>query len=191
MCKIVHLTSERFDIGANRFKHLLKEELKQRGIEVVLDYSYDIFNVFKKHNTYGISIAIDFYKDNSEGKGIIINKQCSEISKAFSYNLSNILDETLPTIKWRGISFVKSDDKIWYNFFNRVSSETKVILKLCTKTKKQEYFDYNSSVDKIVELFSEEIVRCLRSDYNYITYQKMVELSRKKKNLVKYGVVKG
>lgn len=191
MCKIVHLTSKRFDIAAKHFKSLLKEELEQKGVVVVLDNSYDIFNAFKKHNTYGISIAIDFYKDDGDGKGIIINKHCSNISKAFSYNLSNILDETLPTIKWRGISFVKSDDKIWYNFFNKVSSETKVILKLCTKTNKQNYFDYNSSVDKIVELFSEEIVRCLRSDYNYITYQKRVELSRKKKNLIKYGVVKG
>lgn len=191
MCKIVYLTSKRFDRSSNKFVNLLKGELESKGIQVVFDYSYDFFNQFRKHKTYGISIAIDFFNDSGHGRGVTLNKNCSNFSRGFAYNLSSTIDSYVnPNIKWRDIKFVKSNDKQWYKFFNEVSSETKVIFYLCTKNNVLEYNEYLCSLDKIVKAFSDEIVRCLRSDYNLTQYQKQVALSRKKLTYDRNGVGK-
>lgn len=67
MCKIVYLTSKRFDKPANEFKKALAKELRKRNVEVVVDSSYDMFNFFRKHKTYGIALAFDFYRDGKQG----------------------------------------------------------------------------------------------------------------------------
>lgn len=69
MCKIVYLTSKRFDKPANEFKKTLAKELRKRNVEVVVDSSYDIFNFFRKHKTYGIALAFDFYRDGQQEAG--------------------------------------------------------------------------------------------------------------------------
>ena len=47
MCKIVYLTSKRFDKPSSEFKKALADELRKRNVEVVTDYSYDWLNHFR------------------------------------------------------------------------------------------------------------------------------------------------
>ena len=101
MCKIVYLTSKRFDKPSSEFKKALADELRKRNVEVVTDYSYDWLNYFRKHKTYGIAIAFDFYRDGKEGCGLTLNKNCSYISRDFAYNLSNVYDLLTPSLHWR------------------------------------------------------------------------------------------
>ena len=117
MCKIVYLTSKRFDKPSRIFKETLAEELRNRKVEVAVDYSYDLFNLFRKHKTYGIALAFDFYRDGKRGRGLTLNKNCSYIGRDFAYNLSNDLDILTPDIAWRDFKFVTSDDKEWFKFF--------------------------------------------------------------------------
>lgn len=179
MCKIVYLTFRRFDIPSSVFVDALATELRKRKIEVVTKTSNDFFNnFFRKHKTYGIALAFDFYRDNKKGCGLTLNKNCSRISKDFAYNLSNDLDTLTPNINWRDFKFVDSDDKNWFKFFNKVSSITKGIFYLCTINNKDDLEAYLTSFDSIVKTFSDEIIRCLRSDYNTEEYRKRVRLSK-------------
>ena len=107
MCKVVYLTSKRFDKPSKIFKEALADELRSRKVEVVIDYAYDLFNRFRRHKTYGIALAFDFYRDNKQGCGLTLNKNCSFIGRDFAYNLSNNLDVLTPTIRWRDFKFVK------------------------------------------------------------------------------------
>jgi hypothetical protein len=179
MCKIVYLTSRRFDTESKLFIDKLKNELEYRNVEVVFDYSYDFLNLFKKHKTYGISIGFDFYKDIESGRGIILNKFSSNISRAFAYGLSSNIDKVLPS-KWREFEFVKSDNKTWYKFFNKISAEAKIIFYFGSKNNTEEFEEFLTSSEKFVKVFADEIVRCLRSDYNYLDYQKRIDLYNRK-----------
>lgn len=178
MCKIVYLTCKRFDKASRDFRDALFDELVERKIEVVTDYSYDIFNLKKRHKTYGIALAFDFYKDGKTGCGLTLNKNCSFIGRDFAYNLSNDLDVLTPTIHWRDFQFVTSDDKEWFRFFNKVSSSTKAIFYLCTYNNPCDWDAYSIAFDKIIKLFADEIVRCLRSDYNADDYRKRVKMAK-------------
>ena len=178
MCKIVYLTSRRFDEPANKFKKALASELRNRKIEVVVDSAYDVFNFWRKHRTYGIALAFDFYRDGKVGCGLTLNKNCSFIGRDFAYNLSNDLDVLTPTIHWRDFQFVTSDDKEWFRFFNKVSSSTKAIFYLCTYNNPCDWDAYSIAFDKIIKLFADEIVRCLRSDYNADDYRKRVKMAK-------------
>lgn len=172
MCKIVYLTSRRFDSHSNDFKSYLSDELKKRGITVVNDYAFDLFNFFRSHKTYGIAIAIDFYDDGGEGSGLLLNKNCSVVCRDFAYNLSNNLDIITPMIKWRDIGFVDSHNNIWYKFFNKVSSSTKAVFYLCTKDNESDWNSYSVAFKDLITLFADEIERCLNSDYDAKHYCK-------------------
>lgn len=182
MCKVVYLTAKRFDKPANEFKNLLAEELRKRKVEVETGYAFDIFNYFRKHKTYGIAIAIDFFRDNGTGSGLKLNKRCSSIARDFAYNLSDSLDVLTPTIPWRELEYVDSYDADWYKFYNKVSSTTKVILYLCTITNANDYDSFLTVRDKVISSFVDEIIRCLRSNYNWELYIKRKRLLKKNSN---------
>lgn len=184
MCKIVYLTSKRFDKPSSEFKKALADELRRRNVEVVTDYSYDWLNHFRKHKTYGIAIAFDFYRDGKEGCGLTLNKNCSYISRDFAYNLSNVYDLLTPSLHWRDFQFVDSYNKEWYKFFNRISSSTKAIFYLCTYNNPSDLENYLVAFERIVQLFADEIVRCLRSNYDTEDYRKRVKIAKLKVNKV-------
>lgn len=175
MCKIVYLTVNRCDRSARRFADSLASALRQRRIEVVEDYSFDWLNFWKKHKTYGIAIAFDFYTDDKRGSGLTLNKSCSSISRDFAYELCNDIDRTMPTIIWRDFEFVKSDEPRWFRFFNKVSANTKAIFHLCNKRIEQDYEIYNIHFEQLISVFTDEIIRCLRSSYNPREYRKRVK----------------
>lgn len=178
MCKIVYLTSKRFDKPSKEFREALAEELRKRKIEAVVGNSYDIFNWFRKHKTYGIALAFDFYRDNKKGYGLTLNKNCTFIARDFAYSLSNNLDIATPNISWRDFTFVNSDDKEWFRFFNKISSSLKVIFYLCTYNNLNDLENYSVAFDNIVKLFADEIVRCLRSEYDAEAYRKRIKIAK-------------
>lgn len=185
MCKIVYLTSRRFDEPSNKFKKALAKELRSRNVEVVLDSSYDFLNLFRKHKTFGIALAFDFYRDGGEGCGLTLNKNCSAISRDFAYSLSNDYDILTPKIHWREFKYVHSDDSEWYRFFNKISSTTKAIFYLCTHDNSSDWNAFSVAFDKVIKLFADEIVRCLRSDYDAEDYRKRVKKAKLRTNKVK------
>ena len=178
MCKIVYLTSTCFDRASRQFRNALANELRSRKVEVVEQSTCRLKQYFMKHNTYGIAIAIDFFHDSKDGCGLTLNKRCSFISRDFAYNLSNALDLLTPSIRWRDFKFVDSDDYEWYRFFNKVSASTKSILYLCTKNNDSDWENYQLAFDKLVKSFADEIVRCLRSNYDYVKYQQSSKLAK-------------
>lgn len=180
MCQIVYLTSRCFDIPSRDFKNALACELRSRKIEVVTDTTCAFKRLFRRHKTYGIAIAIDFFRDGKNGCGLTLNRRCTYISRDFAYNISNSIDVLTPRIRWRDFKFVESGDKEWKNFFDKVSSETKAIFYLCTYNNDLDYDCFSSAFDKIVKAFADEIVRCLRSNYDYNDYQKRVKLAKLK-----------
>lgn len=182
MCQIVYLTSRCFDSPSREFKNALARELRRRKIEVITDTTCWFKRLFRKHKTYGIAIAVDFFMDGKTGCGLTLNRRCSYISRDFAYNISNTVDILTPRIKWRDFRFVDSDNPTWRNFFDKVSSETKAIFYLCTYNNDLDYDCFSSAFDKIVKAFADEIVRCLRSNYDYNDYQKRVRLAKLKTN---------
>lgn len=180
MCKTVYLTSRCFDEPSREFKNALAEELMKRKVEVVTDSTCWLKRLFRRHKTYGIAIAFDFFRDHKDGCGLTLNKQCSYISRDFAYNISNVMDMLTPRIRWRDFRFVDSCSREWYRFFDNVSSETKAIFYLCTYNNNVDYDIFSAASEKIVQAFADEIVRCLRSDYDYRDYQKRVKLAKLK-----------
>lgn len=180
MLKTVYLTSRRFDLPSKKFKQALSKELEGRGVKVVTDLAFDTFNFFRRHKTYGIALAFDFYRDGGTGCGLTLNKNCSYIGRDFAYSLSNCLDELTPSVWWRDLKFVDSDDREWYRFFNKVSSNTKAIIYLCTYDNKADFERYSIAFKEIVKLFADEIVRCIRSNYDAGEYRKKVKLAKLK-----------
>lgn len=178
MCKVVYLTSRCFDKEAKEFRTALKMELEKRKIEVVVKSTCFFKQFFQRHHTYGIAIAIDFFRDGKGGCGLTLNQRCSSISGDFAYNLSNSLDLLMPQVRWRDFRFVRSDAAEWYMFFNNVSASTKAVLYLCTKNNKEDWDAYNTAKGEIVNQFAEEIVRCLRSNYDYNRYVQSVRLAK-------------
>lgn len=174
MCNIVYLTVNRGDRAARRFTAALAAALRARRIETVEEYSYDLLNFWKRHRTYGIALAFDFYDDSIRGSGLTLNKNCSTIGRDFAYELCNAIDRTMPETLWRDFQFVKSDDRTWYRFFNQVSSNTKSIFHLCNKRIDADWEIYNTHFEQLVKIFTDEIVRCLRSRYNPDEYRKRV-----------------
>lgn len=186
MCKIVYLTTRCFDKASRDFRNALAEELRSRKIEVVINSTCYLKQLFAKHHTYGMAIAIDFFRDNQNGCGLTLNRKCSFISRDFAYNLSNALDILTPTIKWRDFKFVDSDDDDWYKFFNKVSASTKTIIYLCTKNNEQDWETYQLAFDKLIKSFADEIIRCLRSNYDYIKYNQSAKLAKLKLRKMEY-----
>ena len=175
MCNIVYLTVNRGDSAARKFSAALASALRARQIEVVEEYSYDLLNFWKQHRTYGIAIAFDFYRDAQRGSGLTLNKNCSTIGRDFAYELCNAIDRIIPEIIWRDFQFVKSDDPTWFRFFNKVSSTTKAIFHICNNTIEEDRDIYNTHFNTLIEVFTDEIVRCLRSNYNPDDYRKRVK----------------
>ena len=87
MCKIIYLTSRRFDYASRHFCNLLQQELRKRNLEVVYKPRNDVFNIFRTHKIYGIALGIDFYNDGGSGSGLTLNKRCSNIGRQFAYRL--------------------------------------------------------------------------------------------------------
>lgn len=187
MCKTVYLTSKRFDTPANNFKKALAGELRARGVEVVVDYAYDWLNFLRSHKTFGIAIAFNFYRDGESGSSLTLNKNCSAISREFNYNLSNAYDTVTPNILWRDFTFVSSNDKEWFKYFNKISSNIKSIFYLCTYTNKRDWENFSLEYDKIIKVFADEIIRCLRSDYKTDDYRKRVKASRIRTRKLKHS----
>lgn len=180
MCQVVYLTSRCFDKPSKEFKEALAAELRNRKVQVVTDTTCTLKRWFRKHKTYGIAIAIDFFRDAKHGCSLTLNRRCSYISRDFAYNLSNSFDVLTPRIKWRDFRFVESDDIEWKTYFDKISSETKAIFYLCTYNNDVEYDSFCSVFDKVVKSFADEIIRCLRSNYDYNDYQKRVRLAKLK-----------
>lgn len=180
MCKVVYLTSRSFDFPSREFKNALAEELKKRKVEVVMDSTCVVKRLFRKHRTFGIAIAIDFFRDGFDGCGLTLNRQCSFLSRDFAYNISNKMDEITPRIRWRDFRFVDSESKEWSKFFYKISSETKAIFYLCTYNNCVDYDIFSTAFPRLVNAFADEIVRCLRSNYDYKDYQKRVRLAKLK-----------
>ena len=180
MCKIVYLTTRRFDRASKLFRDALANELRNRGVEVVTENAFDIFNRFRQHRTYGIAMAFDFYRDGKQGSGLTLNKNCSYIGRDFAYNLSNDYDRLTPMIRWRDLEFVDSDNKRWFRFFNKVSASTKAIFYLCTINNEYDWNNYNVVFPDVVKLFADEIIRCLRSNYNVDNYRQRVKSAKLK-----------
>ena len=82
MCNVVYLTVNRGDRTARRFTATLASALRARSIAVVEEYSYDLLNFWKRHRTYGIALAFDFYNDGVRGSGLTLNKNCSNQTTA-------------------------------------------------------------------------------------------------------------
>lgn len=180
MCQVVYLTSRCLDKPSKEFKEALAVELRNRRVQVVTDTTCTLKRWFRKHKTYGIAIAIDFFRDGKHGCSLTLNRRCSYISRDFAYNLSNSFDVLTPRIKWRDFRFVESDDAEWKMYFDKISSETKAIFYLCTYNNDVEYDSFCSVFDKVVKSFADEIIRCLRSNYDYNDYQKRVRLAKLK-----------
>lgn len=185
MCKIVYLTVKRFDKQSKEFRCSLANELRRKGVEVVEAYNQDIFNRFRKHKTYGVALAFEFYKDGGSGRGLTLRKDSSYINREFAYNLSNNLDFIQPNIRWRELTFLESNDKPWYNAFNKVSSETKAIFNLCTSNNPTDLEKYFVSFNETIRKFSDEIIRCLRSEYDVENYRKRVKVAKRKQIKIK------
>ena len=181
MCQIVYLTSRLFDTPSGKFKKALARELKGRNIKVVTDSAYRLKKILQRSDTYGIAIAIDFFRDGNEGSGLTLSQRCAFISRDFAYSISNAIDDAMPRTRWRDFQFVDSDkDKTWKLFFDKIHSETKAIFYLCTYNNSFEYNNFMIRFDEIVKSFADEIVRCLRSNYNVRDYQKRVKIARLK-----------
>ena len=180
MCKVVYLTRKSFNRHAKYFVNALEDELRSRKIEVVSRPTNFIKAVVKKHREYSIAIAIDFFNDYRKGGGLTLNKRCSEMSRVFSSMLSDSVDRIMSRIYWRDFKFVSSDDNDWYKYFNNVSAGTKVIFYLCTISNANDFEKYHASFDKLIKTFADEIIRCLRSNNDYKTYIKSVEIAKLK-----------
>ena len=185
MCNTVYITHRRFNRQAADFSIKLAEELRRRKIEVEIGFANDIFNFLSRpHKTYGIAIAIDFFKEGEASRGITINKRSSLLTKHFIYTLSTFLDSVTPILKWRELNFVSSDDCIWFKFFNKISSEVKFIYHPCVY--KNSYCEeYLISFEKTIHAISDEVIRCLRSDCDYDDYRKRVRIAKTKSNKYK------
>ena len=122
MCKIVYLTSKRWDRPSYKFKKALAEELEKRNIEVVVDSSYDIFNLFRRHKTYGIAIGFDFYQDkiknySSTSYGYTDEwKDRTITNRAFYFQDAWYIDEN-----WTLTSGIRTDDHSVYGRHNTPS----------------------------------------------------------------------
>ena len=180
MCKTVYITTRSFDIPAREFKTALADELRNRKVEVVTDTTCALKRLFRKHKTYGMAIAIDFFRDGKDGCGLTLNKQCSYISRDFAYNISNLMDTLTPRIRWRDFRFVDGEVFEWRKFFYKISSETKAIFYLCTYNNDVDYDIYSAAMENIVKAFADEIIRCLRSNYDYRDYQRRVKIAKLK-----------
>ena len=66
------------------------------------------------------------------------------------------------------------------NFTETSSSETKAIFYLCTYNNDVDYDIYSAAMYKIVKAFADEIIRCLRSNYDYKDYQRRVKIAKLK-----------
>lgn len=180
MCKTVYLTAKRFDTVSNYFCGLLKKELQNRNIDVVFKSRNDLMTLFRRHKVYGIALAFDFYNDKLNGSGLTLNKRCSNIGRQFAYSLSNGIDSIYPDIIWRNIEFVDSEDKEWFKYFNKVSATTKAVFHLCTKNNEYEYETFITYEERLIRVFADEIVRCLRSNYDTSNYMKRVQFAKYK-----------
>ena len=178
MCKVVYLTSKRFNAEARRFIQALAAELRRRRIEVVVGNAYDVWNYFRPHRTYGIAMAVDFFADQKDGCSLTLNRVCPALTRDFAYNLSNHYDILTPQIRWRSFLFVDSYDRQWYRFFNRVSAEVKLIIYPATLSCEGDMDAYLSARDGIIRVFADEIVRCLRSNYDYNAYARAAKAAR-------------
>lgn len=178
MCNTVYLTSKRHCLASSAFKKILADELMRRGVKAVTGNACLSSGFFRKHKTYGVALAFDFYRDEGEGSGLTLNKNCSYIGRDFAYTLSNAYDVATPNIKWRDFNFVDSHNRDWNRYFNKVSSETKAVFYLCSRYNESDWENFALSFDKIIKVFADEIVRCIRSDYNADDYRKRVKLAK-------------
>lgn len=182
MCKSVCLIHRRFDRESREFCEAVRNELQRRNVPVTIDRAFDVFNFFKRHRTYGVAIGIDFYRDQYSGSGLTLNRVCSRLGREVVCNLSNAIDSVMPEVAWRRFDIVDSYHREWWRFYNHVSARVKAIFYLCTKTNAIDLDVYRTHRDEVVVLFADEIIRCLRSDFDYNNYIQRVRMNNNKRN---------
>lgn len=180
MNKSVYLTTKIFNDSAIFFRQALKKELTTRKIEVIEDNAFFFKRYLRSKQNCSIAIAIDFFNDGEGGSGIKLNKGCTAISRDFAYTISNELDKIAPQLRWRDFEFISSIDSEWQNYFRNVGSEVKVIFYLCTINNEDDYDIFSMHFNEMVKIFADEIVRCIRSNYKSLVYQKKLRTKLRK-----------
>lgn len=180
MSNSVYLTSRLLNDAALIFRKELAKQLMVRDIEVIEDVSFPLKGIFRRRKNCGIAIAIDFFNDGEGGSGIKLNKGCTAISRDFAYTISNELDKIAPQLRWRDFEFISSTDAEWQNYFRNVGSEVKVIFYLCTINNEDDYDIFSMHFNEMVKIFADEIVRCIRSNYKSLVYQKKLRTKLRK-----------
>lgn len=180
MSNSVYLTSRLFNDTAMMFRRALAKELSSRNIKVIEDNSFPLKRIFRSRKNCGIAIAIDFFDDGKEGSGIKLNKGCTTISRDFAYTISNELDKIAPQLRWRDFEFISAIDKNWRNYFHNVGGEVKVIFYLCTINNEEDFDIFSTHFNDMVKVFADEIVRCIRSNYKSLVYQKKLRTKLRK-----------
>lgn len=178
--KKVFLTSRRWDKPSLIFRKALEQELISRGVNVYSDAAFDVFNFYRRHHTYDISIAIDFHRDDGNGCSLTLNRNSTPMSRDFAFAVSDNLDLVLPSLQWRSFDFVDSMDVTWYKFFNKVSSDVKVLFYLCTYTNPVDWELYSVAFKDVVNIFADEIVRCLQSNRSNKVYNEAIKLAKER-----------
>lgn len=187
MCRSVYLTCRRFDGLSRQFLKDLAKSLRELDIDVHIGRARDIFNIFRFHKTYDISIGIDFHRDKGSGGSLCLNSLCSSIGRDFAYNLSEALDKAMPKTKWREFGYVKSNDKTWSKFFWRISSQAKCLFYICTASSDIEFEEYNTAKAEIISLFAEQISLLVRSDMCRCEYNRMAKSKRDQRRSIGEG----
>ncbi len=183
--KEVYLTYSAFDLRVSNLVHEITNELKKKNIRVIVTNSFRIKRIFNKRQTADIAIA--FLRNKKMGFGVLLNENCSLINKLFNYNLSKNLNINFPEIHWELFDFINIKNKYWKLFFSKVNSRINIIFSLGNKNE-IEIFELYS--DDFVKIFVDEILRCIRSDFNLIKYERQTKIAENKiKKIRNDGVV--
>ncbi len=175
MQKTVYLTYPLFDLRVSNLVHKMANELKKKNIKVIVKKSFIVKRIFSKRQT--VDIAIAFLRDKKIGFGILTNENCSLINKIFNYNLPKNLNIKFPEIHWKTFDFVNKNNKYWKLFFSKVNSKINMIFFWGNEEEIEIYELYS---DDFVKIFVDEIVRCLRSDFDLLKYERQTKIAENK-----------
>lgn len=185
MQKTVYLTYPLFDLRVSNLVHEIANELKKKGIKVIVTNSFKIKRAFNERQT--VDIAIAFLRNKKMGFGVLLNENCSLINKIFNYNLSKNLNIKFPEIHWKTFDFVNKNNKYWKLFFSKVNSKINMIF-FWGNEEEIEICELN--LNDFIKVFVDEIVRCLRSDFDLLKYERQTKIAENKiKKIRNDGVV--
>lgn len=176
--KEVFLTYSVFDFNSKFFVKELKKELIRKNISVYVKSSSLFKSFFGKNKTYDICIAFVVDKKR-KGSSILMNQESTLFNKIFGYNLSINLDNPSLNIRWETLQFVSSNIFKWKYFFRKSRGKVSLIFIFGDKQIFDNYLRYEKNT---IKLFSDEIVRCLRSNFDLMNYQRRVKIAKNKFN---------